>query len=144
MKAILERNERQVELIFKKITNELNINSIVTILGLSFKADTDDIRNSASVKLVDLLIKKGYEVRSYDPKAKYILKEKKYAQFEELYTSVKSSNCIVIMTEWDEFLDIDLEKVYKLMDKKFIFDMRNILDKNDKRLSKFNYFGLGN
>ena len=42
------------------------------------------------------------------------------------------------MTEWDEFLDIDLEKVHKLMDKKFIFDMRNILDKNDKRLNKFN------
>ena len=73
MKAILERNERQVELIFKKITNELNDNSVITILGLSFKADTDDIRNSASVKLVDMLIEKGYEVRSYDPKAKYIL-----------------------------------------------------------------------
>ena len=144
MKAILERNERQVELIFKKITNELNNNSIVTILGLSFKADTDDIRNSASVKLVDLLIEKGYEVRSYDPKAKYILEEKKYVQYDELYTSIESSNCIVIMTEWDEFLDIDLEKVYKLMDKKFIFDMRNILDKNDERLNKFNYFGLGN
>ena len=144
MKAILERNERQVELIFKKITNELNYNSIVTILGLSFKADTDDIRNSASVKLVDLLIEEGYKVRSYDPKAKYILKEKKYAQFDELYTSIESSNCIVIMTEWDEFLDIDLEKVHKLMDKKFIFDMRNILDKNDERLNKFNYFGLGN
>ena len=144
MKAILERNERQVELIFKKITNELNNNSIVTILGLSFKADTDDIRNSASVKLVDLLIEKGYEVRSYDPKAKYILEEKKYVQYDELYTSIESSNCIVIMTEWDEFLDIDLEKVHKLMDKKFIFDMRNILDKNDERLNKFNYFGLGN
>ena len=144
MKAILERNERQVELIFKKITNELNNNSIVTILGLSFKANTDDIRNSASVKLVDLLIEKGYEVRSYDPKAKYILEEKKYVQYDELYTSIESSNCIVIMTEWDEFLDIDLEKVHKLMDKKFIFDMRNILDKNDERLYKFNYFGLGN
>ena len=144
MKAILERNERQVELIFKKITNELNDDSIITILGLSFKADTDDIRNSASVKLVNMLIEKGYEVRSYDPKAKYILKEKKYAQYDELYASVETSNCIVIMTEWNEFLDIDLNKVYELMDKKFIFDMRNILDKNDERLNKFNYFGLGN
>jgi len=144
MKAILERNERQVELIFKKITNELNDNSVITILGLSFKADTDDIRNSASVKLVNMLIEKGYEVRSYDPKAKYILKEKKYAQYDELYTSVETSNCIVIMTEWNEFINIDLNKVYELMDKKFIFDMRNILDKNDERLNKFNYFGLGN
>ena len=144
MKAILERNERQVELIFKKITKELNDNSVITILGLSFKADTDDIRNSASVKLVDMLIEKGYEVRSYDPKAKYILKEKKYTQYDELYTSLETSNCIVIMTEWNEFIDIDLNKVYELMDEKFIFDMRNILDKNDERLDNFNYFGLGN
>ena len=48
------------------------------------------------------------------------------------------------MTEWNEFINIDLNKVYELMDKKFIFDMRNILDKNDERLYKFNYFGLGN
>ena len=65
MKAILKRNERQVELILDKIMSEIkDSGSLITILGLSFKANTDDIRNSASIKLINLLLDKGYKVEN--------------------------------------------------------------------------------
>lgn len=145
MKAILERNERQVELIIKKIISEIkDKNSAICILGLSFKADTNDIRNSASIKLIDLLIDKGYKVKSYDPKAVYNLDNKNYNQCEELYSSIDTASCIVIMTEWEEFKYIDLNKALELMNSNIILDMRNLLNLNNESINKFKYYGLGN
>tara|TARA_Y100001970_G_C13845152_1_gene656447 strand:- start:307 stop:744 length:438 start_codon:yes stop_codon:yes gene_type:complete len=144
MKAILKRNERQVELILDKITSEIkDSGSLITILGLSFKANTDDIRNSASIKLINLLLDKGYKVNSYDPKAKYSLKNENYFQFNDLYSSLKESNCAVIMTEWENFKNLNLITVSKLMSSNIILDMRNIIEKDNQNLSDFKYYGLG-
>ena len=144
MKAILKRNERQVELILDKITSEIKqAGSLITILGLSFKANTDDVRNSASVKLIKLLLKKGYKVNSYDPKAKYSLKNENYLQFDDLYSSLNKSNCVVIMTEWDDFKNLNFIKISKLMSSNIILDMRNIIDKGNKNLSDFKLYSLG-
>ena len=144
MKAILKRNERQVELILDKIISEIkDSGSLITILGLSFKANTDDIRNSASIKLINLLLGKGYKVNSYDPKAKYRLKNENYFQFDDLYSAFNKSNCAVIMTEWDDFKNLDFIKISKLMSSNIILDMRNIIEKDNQKLSDFKYYGLG-
>ena len=144
MKAILKRNERQVELILDKITSEIKqAGSLITVLGLSFKANTDDIRNSASIKLIKLLLKKGYKVNSYDPKAKYSLKNENYLQFDNLYSSLNKSKCAVIMTEWDDFKNLNFIKISKLMSSNIILDMRNIIDTGNKNLSDFKYYSLG-
>ena len=145
MKAILERNERQVELILNKIISEVKGKDlIVSILGLSFKAHTNDIRNSASIKLIDLLLDKGYKIKSYDPKAVYNLENENYNQFNDLYSSLESSSCVVIMTEWEEFEDLDLNKTSELMKTNIILDMRNLLNLDKKNINKFKYYGLGN
>ena len=144
MKAILKRNERQVELILDKITSEIKqAGSLITVLGLSFKANTDDIRNSASIKLINLLLKKGYKVNSYDPKAKYSLKNENYLQFDNLYSSLNKSKCAVIMTEWDDFKNLNFIKISKLMSSNIILDMRNIIDTGNKNLSDFKFYSLG-
>ncbi len=144
MKAILKRNERQVELILDKITSEIKqAGSLITVLGLSFKANTDDIRNSASIKLINLLLKKGYKVNSYDPKAKYSLQNENYLQFDNLYSSLNKSKCAVIMTEWDDFKNLNFIKISKLMTSNIILDMRNIIDTGEKNLSDFKYYSLG-
>ena len=144
MKAILKRNERQVELILDKITSNIKGGgSLITILGLSFKANTDDIRNSASIKLIDLLLNKGYKVNSFDPKAKYTLKNENYFQFDDLYSSLNNSKCVVIMTEWDDFKNLDFIKVSKLMSSNIILDMRNILEKDNQNILGFKYYSLG-
>ena len=144
MKAILKRNERQVELILDKITSEIKqAGSLITVLGLSFKANTDDIRNSASIKLINLLLKKGYKVNSYDPKAKYSLQNENYLQFDNLYSSLNKSKCAVIMTEWDDFKNLNFIKISKLMSSNIILDMRNIIDTGNKNLSDFKYYSLG-
>ena len=144
MKAILKRNERQVELVLDKIISEIeDSDSLITILGLSFKANTDDIRNSASIKLINLLLDKGYKVNSYDPKAKYRLNNENYFQFDDLYSALNKSNCAVIMTEWDDFKNLDFIKISKLMSSNIILDMRNIIDKDNQKLSDYKYYGLG-
>lgn len=144
MKAILDRNERQVDLIRDKITKEIDSSdAIITILGLAFKAGTDDIRNSASIKLINMLLKDGYSVRSYDPVAKFKIDNNKYCQFEDIYLASESADCAIIMTEWEEFKSIDLNKLKDLMESNIIFDMRNILDRFEVEKTGLNYIGLG-
>jgi len=119
---------------------------VIAVLGLSFKANTDDIRESSSIDMINFILSMGGNVRAYDPIANKSMSRlfSNISYFKNVYEAIKKADALVVMTEWNEFIDIDLNKVYELMDKKFIFDMRNILDKNDERLGKFNYFGLGN
>jgi len=144
MKAILDRNERQVDLIRDKVIEKIDSSdAIITILGLAFKAGTDDIRNSASIKLINMLLKDGYSVRSYDPVAKFKIDNDKYCQFDNIYSASESVDCAIIMTEWGEFKSIDLNKLNGLMKSNIIFDMRNILDKFSVESAGLNYIGLG-
>ncbi|MEC7881169.1 MAG: UDP-glucose/GDP-mannose dehydrogenase family protein [Chloroflexota bacterium] len=144
MKAILDRNERQVDLIRDKIAKKINSSSAnIAILGLAFKAGTDDIRNSASIKLINMLLKDGHSVRAYDPVAKFNINDNKYSQFGDVYLALESADCTIIMTEWEEFKSIDLNKLKDLMESNIIFDMRNILDKFSVESVGLNYIGLG-
>ena len=144
MKAILERNERQINLIRDKVVKELGSSDLtIAVLGLAFKAGTDDIRNSASIKLINMLLKDGYSVKSYDPVAKFISEDNKYSQLDNMYLALESADCVIIMTEWEEFKSLDLYKLKDLIKSDTIFDMRNILDKISVESSGLKYVGLG-
>lgn len=144
MKAILERNERQVELVKNKMSRFVNsAYSKIAIMGLAFKAGTDDIRNSASVKLINMLIMEGYEVRSYDPVAKLDINNSNYSQCKDLYSTLESADCAVIMTEWEEFKSIDLNKMKKLMKSNIVLDIRNLFNRDDVEGAGLKYYGLG-
>jgi len=116
------------------------------ILGLSFKPNTDDIRFAPSIFIIENLLKYGFKIKVFDPEAmeniKKIFQEKiDYAL--DPYDAVKNADQLIILTEWNEFKQIDLRKVKKLLKKPIIFDGRNIYDPLLLENLGFKYFSIG-
>ncbi len=147
LRAILERNEKQVENIMQYIGTALKSikNKKVAVLGLSFKAGTDDTRNSPAISLIRMLTGAKYKVSVYDPKVREIEDSLKSSVMMTKSIDEASANadCIVVMTEWEEFFDMDLEALYNVMRHAYMVDARNII--SPKRASKagFQYKGIG-
>jgi len=145
-KAVMSINQnqpRKVLNLFKEF-NVLKKNKIVSILGLSFKKDTDDIREAVSIEITKLLLKKGIKVRVYDPMAmdnfKKLFKEKvKYCS--SIDDCLIDSECCCVLTEWDSFKKIKPEKLEKLMKKPNVIDARRIL--NPKKFKNINFKAVG-
>ncbi|MCS7184654.1 MAG: UDP-glucose/GDP-mannose dehydrogenase family protein, partial [bacterium] len=144
----LEINNTQVDYFINKIKNKLwNLNrKKIAVWGLSFKPETDDVRNSQAIEFIKKIISEGAQVVAYDPKAienaKKVLKESiLYAK--DKYTAVENAECLCLLTEWKEFINADFKKVKQLLQAPFIFDGRNVL--NYKYLKKlgFYYEGIG-
>jgi UDPglucose 6-dehydrogenase len=119
----------------------------LTIWGLSFKPNTDDIRESLAVKLIIKLHKKFCNIYCYDPEAgknvKYFFRNYQNIKIiSNPYQNISNSNALVICTEWKEFWNPNYEKLSMLKDN-LIFDGRNILDKDDLKKYKLNYYGVG-
>lgn len=114
--------------------------------GLSFKPGTDDIRFAPSVYLIDNLLKKGFFLSVYDPAAMGNIKKlfgEKIKYFPDPYSCVKNTDALIIVTEWNEFKQIDLEKIKKLMNHHYIFDGRNIYSPQIMKRFKFKYYSVG-
>lgn len=129
----------------KKIINNAPGKKLA-ILGLSFKPNTDDVREAPSLYIIDDLLKAGFEIKVYDPVAtdnvKKIMADKiKYVK--DPYQAIEKVDALVIVTEWNEFKQIDLVKVKKLLNQPYIFDGRNIyLTETMKKLG-FKYYSIG-
>ena len=154
-------NAHQRDRFAKKIRSLINnksLNDNVCILGWAFKKDTNDSRESAAIYVSDFLIKSNIYLNVYDPKVKesqiffdlnYInTNDKNNKQYVSVYNTpldcIINTNVIAILTEWDEFKDYDWKNLYKKMRKPaYIFDGRNILDKEKLESIGFNYIGLG-
>ena len=132
LKTVRQINADQKKLIIKKIEDAIwNIkDKTIAVLGLSFKAQTDDIRNSIAIEMVKLLKAKGAKIKAYDPqgmeKAKAVLSGVQFAK--DAYAAAKNADCLLIMTEWDEFKKLDLVKIKKLLGQPVVVDSRNIFD----------------
>jgi UDPglucose 6-dehydrogenase len=132
LKEVKKINEKQKELFVKKIEDTLWIlkDKTIGILGLSFKPNTDDIREAPSIYVIKTLKQKGAKIKVYDPKAMDKMKQ----VFPDIecckgpYEVVKNSDCLVILTEWPEFKKIDLKKVKSLLNQPIIIDGRNIFE----------------
>ncbi len=123
-------------------TNEKDI----AIWGLSFKPDTDDIRFASSLYLIEKLVEKGFRINVYDPVAVENIKKtfgNKINYFKDPYEAVKNVSALAILTEWNEFKQIDLLKVKKLMKFPLIFDGRNIYPNETVKSLGFKYFSVG-
>ncbi|CAM3989669.1 UDP-glucose 6-dehydrogenase [Bacillus luti] len=146
LQAVQSINSTQVDLYIEKIRNHLKNPSSnrLTILGVSFKPNTDDTRDSLAVTLIEKLIPLGYEIHTYDPIALLPAHVKKQVtQHTELESSITDSDCIVIATEWDEFKALDWQRVKKLMRGCKIVDGRNCLERNEVVKSGLHYIGVG-
>lgn len=131
--------------ILKKIL-QIKPEKKIAIWGLSFKPNTDDIRDAPSLFILQELIKRKYEVIVYDPKAMANIKkifQKKLVYAKNQYEAVKNASLLVILTEWNEFKQADLEMVKKLMKKPVIIDGRNIYSPQKMKAAGFVYFGVG-
>lgn len=131
-----------------KIENILWINKDknITVWGLAFKPETDDIREAPSIEIVQELEKNGANLRLYDPEAmdnfKYILPESDNVKyFEDKYEALKDADALLIITEWQEFREADLKKLKELMRLPIIIDGRNIFDLDE--MKEFEYYSIG-
>ncbi len=117
----------------------------VAVLGLAFKAETDDIRESPALNVVDKLLKAGAQVHAHDPKAI----ENFSREYEDVlycaseFDAVKGADAMIIMTEWNLYRNIDMERVKKLMQGNIILDTRNVLDMERVKEKDFLYQGVG-
>jgi len=119
----------------------------VALLGLSFKPNTDDMRDAPSLLIIEKLLKAGAKVKAIDPvamkEAKKLLPKVTFTN--DVYAAVKGAEAVIIVTEWNEFRNLDLDKIKKLMKGKFFFDLRNIYapDKLIKRGFIYHCIGRG-
>ncbi len=147
LKAIKEINESQKTLFVKKIEEALWIikDKTIGVLGLAFKPNTDDMRFAPSIDIIKTLQAHGAKIRAYDPasmpKARGILKNVKYCA--NLYEAARGSDCLIILTEWDEFAAMDLERVKKLLKHPIILDGRNLFEPSKMKKLGFVYTGVG-
>ncbi len=147
LREVRKINEAQKDLLIKKIEHMLwNLpGKTIGVLGLSFKPDTDDMRGAPSLDIITRLQGAGCNIKAYDPeainKAKKILKNVKFCK--NVYEAANGSDCLVILTEWNEFKELDFKKIKKLLHQPIIIDGRNIYDPKKMRKMGFRYVGIG-
>ena len=147
LEAVEEINDRQWRHFLKKIEETLWVihDKTIGVLGVSFKPNTDDIRSAPSINIIKALLAEGARIRAYDPqameKAKEILPEAVFCP--DPYAAAEGADALVILTEWDEFRNLDLKKVSKLLTHPIILDGRNIFDPAEMEALGFIYKSMG-
>ena len=145
-KAVLSVNQNQPEKVLGLIKEfgVLKKNKIISILGLAFKKDTDDIRAAVSVEITKLLLEKGLRIKVYDPMAmdnfKKLFKEK-IVYCCSTNDCLKDSDCCCVLTEWNSFKKLQPENFKKLMRNPNVIDTRRIL--NPEKFDSLNYKAIG-
>jgi len=147
IKSVIKSNENRSSLLLKRVSDILKgkvKNKKICFLGVTFKANTDDMRDSPSLSMIPLLIKKGAKVNYFDPTGKknQFNKLKNVNFSANISSAIKDSDLIIIHTEWNDFKSINFKKEVK--NKKFIiFDMRNIYSSTEMKKQKIKYFSIG-
>jgi UDPglucose 6-dehydrogenase len=148
LKEVQKVNRTQKKAVIKKIEELLwNLpKKTVGVLGLSFKPGTDDLREAPSLEIIDMLVKEGVNVKAFDPvamgKAKKILGNGvKFCK--DPYQTAKDSDCLLVVTEWNEFKELDFRKIKRLMRQPILIDGRNIYDPKEMKMLGFKYIGVG-
>jgi UDPglucose 6-dehydrogenase len=147
LREVARINERAIEVALEKIEDAIwNLeDKRIALLGLSFKPNTDDIRFSPALKLAKRLIAEGAHVVGYDPEASHASK----AEVPELevaadpYEAAADAHCLVLCTEWEEFLSLNLSKLRAYMTYPTVVDARNMFDAEQMRGAGFSYYPIG-
>ena len=147
LREVLEINQTQKRFFIEKIKHHLwNLRGkALGVLGLSFKPDTDDMRFAPSIDIVKGLLAEGARVRAYDPQAIHEAKSLlRGATFSKTpYEAARGADALVVVTEWPEFLELDLKRIKKLLRHPVVFDGRNLFDRDQMKKLGFQYYGVG-
>jgi len=148
VEAVVDINDKRKERMAEKVIAACGgtvENKNLAVLGVSFKPNTDDVRDSASLTIIPALQAEGANVRAYDPEAmeeaKKLLTNIEWCT--NAYETMENADCLVILTEWNEFRALNLERVRKLLAKPVIVDLRNIYEPEDIAAKGFDYTCVG-
>ena len=147
IKSVIKSNESRSNFLLNKVYKILNNkvkNKRITFLGVTFKANTDDMRDSSSLKMIPILSKKGAKINYFDPTGlkKEFSKVKNVSYIDNIKESLKGSDLVIIHTEWNDFKSINFKNLTK--GKKFIiYDMRNIYSPMKIKKQGFKYYSIG-
>lgn len=149
LKAVEDVNERQKHVLFKKAMKYFNDDiegKIFAIWGLSFKPQTDDMREAPSLVIIEKLLEQGAKVKAYDPVAmdetKRILGDK-IEYVNDQYEALIDADALMLVTEWPEFKFPNFTVMSKLLNNKVIFDGRNVYDVDELKADGYTYYGIG-
>ena len=150
LRGVMEVNEIQKDYFVSKVVRYFGKNlseRTMGVLGLAFKENTDDIRDSVAIEIVKQLRGLGAYIKVFDPQAmfnaKKILGETSIKYCLDKYEAIENSDALVILTEWKEFANLDLQKVKSMLKNPVIFDGRNLLNREKVESSGFVYFAVG-
>ncbi|NPV57792.1 MAG: UDP-glucose/GDP-mannose dehydrogenase family protein, partial [Anaerolineae bacterium] len=147
LQAVMEINRNQRRRAVYKLRKALGglDEKVIGVLGLSFKPNTDDIREAPALEVIHLLQNEGVHIQAYDPQAMNNAKEvlKKVTLCKDAYEAAQGADALVLATEWNEFKQLDFKRIEKLMRQKIILDGRNLWDQALLRELGFIYFGVG-
>jgi UDPglucose 6-dehydrogenase len=147
IKSVIKSNTLRSKLLLKKVDEILNNklkNKKICFLGVTFKANTDDMRDSSSLEMIPFLSKKGAKIKYYDPTGlkKEFNKLKNVSFSNSIHDAVKGADLVILHTEWNDFKSINFKKLYPSKNLK-IYDMRNIYSPLKVKSQGFKYFGIG-
>ena len=148
LRAVLERNELQVASVITKLKTVLGYllyQRTVAVFGLAFKAGTNDVRNSLSLRVIDQLDKEGAVIQAYDPAA---INEARAVNasidyYTDPYEAVNGADALLVLTEWPVFRELDYSRIKSRMTTPYIIDGRNCLDGRALSDQGFVYLGIG-
>jgi UDPglucose 6-dehydrogenase len=121
-------------------------NRKIGVWGLAFKPNTDDMREAPAIDIIAALVRKGAEIRAYDPVAmkqaqRYLPGAVEFCP--DPYSVVKDADAVLLLTEWNEFKQVDFERVKGLMSQPYLFDGRNLYDPEEMAKMGFTYRSVG-
>jgi len=149
LEATVSVNERQRLSVIKKLQDELKIikGRTIGLMGLSFKPDTDDLRDAPSITIARSLVRMGARVKAYDPISNQVCRtmhpDLDIVYCEDLQDLASGCDALVLVTEWNEFKAVDWKEIHNLMRNKVVVDGRNALDERDLTDAGFTYRGIG-
>lgn len=151
IKAAIDANEKQKRKMVEKIIDKMEgvEGKHIAILGLSFKPDTDDMRDAPSLDIIRGLVQAGAKIQAYCPEgmkeARWRLEdcENSITYCADEYSVVNEADAVVLMTEWNQFRGMNLDKVRARMKGNFYFDLRNVYTRNTHIREEFKYFPIG-
>jgi UDPglucose 6-dehydrogenase len=139
-----DRKQQMVERVSQALGGDVS-GKRVGVLGLAFKPNTDDMREAPSIAIIKALVERGAEVSAFDPvarqQAEKVLSGIEFA--DDAYAAADGADALVIVTEWDEFRALDLERIAAALRGKVLVDLRNVYDRGDAEEAGLTYYGIG-
>lgn len=150
LKAIEQINLRRVDIFLARVKQALWVlrGKTIAILGLAFKPGTDDIREAPALKIIERLLAEETLLRLFDPEAmentrRVFPESGRLTYCESAYDAVRGSHAVLVVTEWDEFRELDLRRLRELVEVPVLIDGRNLFDPAQAAAAGFDYIGMG-